>query len=874
MPLRLRHPWVVFLGVLAVVWLRVGGPDRVHPDTTRAWLMARDCADLDLCQPNGVASSVAGLSQGALWPLLLAVAWRLGVPIWLVGLALLTALAASVTWLAHQRGARVVVPLLAVVVVAVPDLQVEPTVQLIGALLTTSVALMWHRLRTWPTALLLGLCAGLTADVHVAGWLAVALGAVLGLWHGPRGQVVAALATAVAVSVGLSPQTWHALLHGPSGGPPAWAWRYVLALAPAVVVGATSWPWQPPRRLWVGMAACALVAAVVWWPKPRPQPSYRTVADLAAVAHAHGVGWPEAVTAVRGPHAQTLGDALGLFLPLQPAMWSGVVLDVAQDLTMAARVGQFDWRRALLCVGQAPCTPLQRDPTPPRTLYPWAARAWVNMLQLPAGDTPAVLTVPVRPDVVVTQPVSLAAHTQTSWSIAQQTAQGVTLRRTGVLQPGDDRLLPPLVEFGPPAPPQPPVPAPPRPVLRADDARPFKTAVGAALLTLVALLGVLLLLLRRPPLPALLALLALGPLPAFAAPPHAAQILSTWAPTEFPPLYHRALETFLTAEAAYRRGDYPGAQKILDTLWREVPPGDVAWKQFQAATVPLHTVADFGTPPCYAALRMLATCVTWRLHANTPLPEPTPIQLTVVLVGRSLETGSQTTRTLDAGLDDAHAAQVLDVTYGLFDEYVLAMTRGRLRIRREIVRLPTWTAQVTRRAKGDGRDVGSPVIQVPRPTTAQIWAAVPEDVAARTDIWHIVYPSQVPTDAAGTGERFVTGGMRAGPDGSGTPCFVSDDAKLLRAANQNGRHVLSDAERHIALSQWLQHEFFHHLFAAYPQLHLEDKPHQWHNRQTWPADFTGMLEADYYAEALQKRLLRSAQPPLSERLHPAGARPE
>ncbi len=63
------------------------------------------------------------------------------------------------------------------------------------------------------------------------------------------------------------------------------------------------------------------------------------------------------------------------------------------------------------------------------------------------------------------------------------------------------------------------------------------------------------------------------------------------------------------------------------------------------------------------------------------------------------------------------------------------------------------------------------------------------------------------------------------------------------------------------MPQWLQHEFFHHLFGLYPLAALEASSHQWFDRRTWPADFRGYLEADYYAEALEKRL-RSAQPPL------------
>jgi len=68
-----------------------------------------------------------------------------------------------------------------------------------------------------------------------------------------------------------------------------------------------------------------------------------------------------------------------------------------------------------------------------------------------------------------------------------------------------------------------------------------------------------------------------------------------------------------------------------------------------------------------------------------------------------------------------------------------------------------------------------------------------------------------------------------------------------------GRGDYADHERRSYLPQWFQHEFYHHLFRTYPEMKLEAKDHQWFDRKSWPADFVGRLEADYYHEALHKR---------------------
>lgn len=350
--------------------------------------------------------------------------------------------------------------------------------------------------------------------------------------------------------------------------------------------------------------------------------------------------------------------------------------------------------------------------------------------------------------------------------------------------------------------------------------------------------------------------------------------LAAFGEERFPPLYREAVQAWVDGAAAYRRGDHRRAAAALDALWRRHPAGSTAWRRLGADTVHLHRVADFGTPPVYSALRMLDECVRWRLTAGPAAPRQV-VQLTVVLVGESAGRAPADQGELEGGLgtpvvhalDPAYAgegaARVLEEGSWLFDEYLLAITRGELGLRRVVVRLPRHRVAL---------ELAPGKVKLSRPETDRIFAAVPPEVARASDWWHLVYPSHVPTAPVFEGVRFVTGGLRAGPRGSGAPCFLSEDLKYLRAPNQDGRRVLTPLERQVALPQWLQHEFFHHLLGLYRDEALEARPHQWFDRAGWPADFEGFGEADYFAEAVHKRLWRHGGPSIAARLRrPVGA---
>ena len=200
----------------------------------------------------------------------------------------------------------------------------------------------------------------------------------------------------------------------------------------------------------------------------------------------------------------------------------------------------------------------------------------------------------------------------------------------------------------------------------------------------------------------------------------------------------------------------------------------------------------------------------------------------------------------------ADDARVLRQSTDLFRRWVTAITRG-LEVELTVVEMEGC-------ATVDYTDDGAVIVSYPD-TNAMI-AGIPEDLARETDAFWVIAPSGVPGDGSGYGRHFITGGMGGvGP----RPLFLSDDAWFLRKPEHLGSGPYHPVERRAYQPQWFQHEFMHHLFGAWPEFGLEASDHQWFDRSTWPADFEGRFEPDYYSEAIDKRLL-DASPSLGERL--------
>ncbi len=350
----------------------------------------------------------------------------------------------------------------------------------------------------------------------------------------------------------------------------------------------------------------------------------------------------------------------------------------------------------------------------------------------------------------------------------------------------------------------------------------------------------------------------------------ALEFLAPYGLSNFSPQHIEALQTFLGAQTAMRSGRGAAAKNRLDRFWSDYPVGDGSWQ-----TLPTQPFGlNLGSPPAYYGLRMLSTWADWKV-ANPAAPPPARrVRLTVVLVGHSNGIEPRTFQELASGggvpathdldarlLADDHA--LIHESLRLFREYVVALTQGQLGVETRILSLPDVDLPVHAYRQGSANFAA--LVDF-----TDVWPYVSTTEQLESDWWWLIYPSHVPEQYAPfQTTEFITGGMGVGPE-STAPLFVIDDRWLVRKPPHLGQGEYSKVERQAYLPQWLQHEFFHYLFRRYPQFGLEASPHQWFDPATWPADFVGTYEPDYYHEAWSRRLL-SATPPLHVGLRHATA---
>ncbi|MEL7220138.1 MAG: T9SS type A sorting domain-containing protein [Bacteroidota bacterium] len=321
-----------------------------------------------------------------------------------------------------------------------------------------------------------------------------------------------------------------------------------------------------------------------------------------------------------------------------------------------------------------------------------------------------------------------------------------------------------------------------------------------------------------------------------------------------------AITTFIEAEDAIAAGDYVTAQNLINDLFITYPKGNnIWWNVFNDPNG-----ANLGTPHAYYGVRMLEDIVNYQLNP-VENPEVKTANMKVVLVGCSQGiqpttdtelqngTGPFVTHELDNSLlEDDYC--LVEQSLDMFLKYVTAITKGELEVMVEYIELPDLCMDVS---------VSSTTPYFATGSIGPIWEALDDEVKAETDWFWMLYPSHVPEFPDFDDEAFITGGM--GSDSKGGPVFIIDDKWLVRKPAHLGNGVYNDIERRIYLPQWLQHEFYHHLYRIYPEFSLEVNGHDWFNLSFWPNDFTGQFEADFYAESLHKRL-QSACVSLSKKL--------
>lgn len=326
--------------------------------------------------------------------------------------------------------------------------------------------------------------------------------------------------------------------------------------------------------------------------------------------------------------------------------------------------------------------------------------------------------------------------------------------------------------------------------------------------------------------------------------------------------YRQAVQSWFTARSQYETGDYQAARSTLAALWAQYPIGDDAWWSILSDD-PFGL--NLGTPPCYYGLRQLTDMTEWRV-ANPDHPgSDRVLRISVLAVGQSrgIEpttmqelldgTGVEVTHEFDERVmadDYRHVRESLS----FFSEYIHAITDGQLDVEVRIIPMPDVEVAVTASASTENGPYFATIANYTEP-----FGSVSDEDIADTDWWWVVYPSHVPDQYDEFQYLpFIAGGMGVGPNGS--PCFISDERWLVRKPGHLGVGSYVSDERTTYLPQWLQHEVFHHFYRVWSGFGLEDTSHQWFDRSTWPADFVGQFEPDYYHESLFKRLKGASQP--------------
>ena len=316
-----------------------------------------------------------------------------------------------------------------------------------------------------------------------------------------------------------------------------------------------------------------------------------------------------------------------------------------------------------------------------------------------------------------------------------------------------------------------------------------------------------------------------------------------------------ALESLIFAFEDLEAGNLDNAKNRIDNVFSKIPISDDNWYDISNGTSHCESCSiNIGSPVAYYGLRMLKQII------DLGNPEGLESLTMTVVVAKCAEvrrpTLSLSPETVNLSIKPeilANGGQILYASTALFRKWVQAITGG-LKVNLKIYTLEQCTTV-------DYTDNGSTIVSYPDATS--MIDAVPSDLAKETDFWWVIAPSGVPGDGSGYNRNFITGGM--GGYGEGLPLFLSDDAWFTRKPEHMGNGTYHEIELKAYQPQWFQHEFMHHLYRNWGEFALEETGHQWFDRSTWPADFQGKWEPDYYAESITKRLL-TANPSLADKL--------
>ena len=311
-----------------------------------------------------------------------------------------------------------------------------------------------------------------------------------------------------------------------------------------------------------------------------------------------------------------------------------------------------------------------------------------------------------------------------------------------------------------------------------------------------------------------------------------------------------ALEALIIGFNKIQIGDFEEAKLIVENVFNKIPYSESSWMNNSYGFSHCKNCSlNIGSPIAYYGLRMLDDII----FLGNPEKNGT-INMTVVIAPCAV-VSRPTTPNLDEEIVNLNINpkilennfQLLKNSTALFRNWVKAITGG-LEVNLNFVQIDNCTNV---NFTYDGVNVFS------YPDTNNMINSVSESISEETDFWWVITPSGVPGDGSDFDIRgdFITGGM--GLHGSGLPVFISDDAWFTRKPEHMGVGDYSEIEIMAYMPQWFQHEFMHHLFRKWNEFGLEESGHQWFDRSTWPSDFIGVYESDYYSESIRKRFLNS-----------------
>lgn len=348
-----------------------------------------------------------------------------------------------------------------------------------------------------------------------------------------------------------------------------------------------------------------------------------------------------------------------------------------------------------------------------------------------------------------------------------------------------------------------------------------------------------------------------APAPSVASVKTAAQLKTFWArygaKESFSPMYGEVLTKLLEAEDLVVAKEFQAARVIVVDLITKYPlmngamPNDSVWWNNYNEGQNKSTRPHLGEPGPYAHLRMLDDITKMGVEKGS-LPGNTPIQMAIVVPQCSdivpISGPTLMNERISPEIEE-NSYEAVRQSLRLLQSYLLAISGGELRLELNFYKINSCF-QINKNNRYV-LDSNPPLLELPA------------GVIEKMDMFWLIYPMDFDAN--------VKYGFSSGVGSyNEKPVFISEDDWIIKKrAPDQGSGFRTDVERRMYLPEWFQHELFHHLFASWPELNLGATGHPWFDKSTWPTDFFGREEEDYFSEALTKRLY-SANPTIAKKL--------